>query len=72
MIQDVNGKDGAEKKQPPDVDELLVATSVVGRQLYEVVCEERSVGEARWTLGRGVEGGVVRLDTFLKVRPHHC
>ncbi|KAH8168113.1 hypothetical protein CIB48_g154 [Xylaria polymorpha] len=43
--------------RPPAIDDLLVAPTVVGNQLYDVVAEERALGDAIFVLGRAVERG---------------
>lgn len=50
----------------PDIDELLVAPTVVGNQLYEVVAEERALGDAIFMLGRAVERGRITPAVFAK------
>ena len=50
----------------PDIDQLLVAPTVVGNQLYEVVAEERALADAIFVLGRGVERGRVTPAVFAK------
>ncbi|KAL2262001.1 hypothetical protein VTK26DRAFT_2770 [Humicola hyalothermophila] len=50
----------------PDVDELLVAPTVVGNQLYELVAEERALADAIFVLGRAVERGRVAPGVFAK------
>ncbi|KAK0615290.1 UEV domain-containing protein [Bombardia bombarda] len=51
----------------PDVDELLVAQTVVGNQLYELVAEERALADAIFVLGRAVERGRISPGTFAKM-----
>ncbi|EGS20068.1 uncharacterized protein CTHT_0045720 [Thermochaetoides thermophila DSM 1495] len=51
---------------PPDVDELLVAPTVVGNQLYELVAEERAIGDVIFVLGRAVERGRIAPGVFVK------
>ncbi|KAL1878216.1 Suppressor protein stp22 of temperature-sensitive alpha-factor receptor and arginine permease [Diaporthe australafricana] len=50
----------------PDIDQLLVAPTVVGNQLYELVAEERALADAIFVLGRGVERGRVAPAVFAK------
>ncbi|KAI9680619.1 MAG: hypothetical protein M1817_004059 [Caeruleum heppii] len=56
----------ARRRRVPGVDEVLVSPTVVGGQLYEVVCEERALGDVMFLLGRGLDKGVVGADGFLK------
>ncbi|KAK4234901.1 protein ELC [Achaetomium macrosporum] len=51
----------------PDIDELLVAPTVVGNQLYELVAEERALADAIFMLGRAVERGRIAPQTFAKM-----
>jgi len=54
-------------KSPPGTDELLVAPTVVANQLYDLVAEERALGDAIFVLGRAVERGRVAPATFAKM-----
>jgi ESCRT-I complex subunit TSG101 len=51
---------------PPNIDELLVAPTVVANQLYDVCAEERALGDAIFMLGRAVEKGRVAPAVFAK------
>ncbi|RKF82314.1 putative escrt-i component [Golovinomyces cichoracearum] len=51
----------------PGVDELLIAPNVVANQLYELVSEERSLGDALFVLARAVENGRIGATTFAKI-----
>ncbi|KAI2640059.1 UEV domain-containing protein [Xylaria nigripes] len=51
---------------PPAIDDLLVAPTVVANQLYDVVAEERALGDAIFVLGRAVERGRVSPAVFAK------
>ncbi|KAI0454308.1 UEV domain-containing protein [Xylaria acuta] len=53
-------------QQPPAIDDLLVAPTVVGNQLYDVVAEERALGDAIFVLGRAVERGRISPAVFAK------
>jgi ESCRT-I complex subunit TSG101 len=55
------------RQEPPPVDELLVAPTVVGNQLYGLVAEERALGDAIFVLGRAVERGRVAPGTFARM-----
>lgn len=50
----------------PDIDQLLVAPTVVANQLYELVAEERALADAIFVLGRSVERGRVAPAVFAK------
>lgn len=58
--------ENSQGRAPPGVDEILVAPTVVGNQLYELVSEERSLGDALFVLGRAVERGRVGAGVFAK------
>ncbi|KAI9792697.1 MAG: hypothetical protein M1816_001796 [Peltula sp. TS41687] len=50
----------------PKVEDLLVAPTVVGGQLYRVVAEERALADAMFVLARGLDRGRVGVEAFLK------
>lgn len=50
----------------PDIDQLLVAPTVVSNQLYELVAEERALADIIFVLGRAVERGRVAPVVFAK------
>ena len=50
----------------PDIDSLLIAPSVVATQLYNLVAEERALGDAVFMLGRAVEKGRMAPNVFAK------
>ncbi|KAK3332632.1 ESCRT-I component [Cercophora scortea] len=51
----------------PDIDELLVAPTVVGNQLYELVAEERALADTIFVLGRAVERGRIAPSVFTQM-----
>ncbi|KAK1752296.1 tumor susceptibility gene protein [Echria macrotheca] len=55
------------RQTEPDIDELLVAPTVVGNQLYELVAEERALADAIFVLGRAVERGRIAPGTFARM-----
>jgi len=57
----------SQHRTAPNVDELLVAPTVVGNQLYELVSDERSLGDALFVLGRAVERGRIEPAVFTKM-----
>jgi ESCRT-I complex subunit TSG101 len=59
--------DSSQHRTAPNMDELLVAPTVVGNQLYELVSEERSLGDALFVLGRAVERGRITPTVFAKM-----
>jgi len=58
--------ESSQHRAPPGVDEILVAPTVVGNQLYDLVSEERSLGDALFVLGRAVERGRISPAVFTK------
>lgn len=59
----------ARGRRRPDVDDVLVAPTVVAGQLYALAAEERACEEARAVLRRGVDAGRVGWEGFVKVSP---
>lgn len=59
--------DSSQHRTAPNIDEILVAPTVVGNQLYELVSEERSLGDALFVLGRAVERGRINPTVFVKM-----
>lgn len=59
--------DSSQHRTAPNIDEILVAPTVVGNQLYELVSEERSLGDALFVLGRAVEKGRISPAVFAKM-----
>ncbi|KAI1331625.1 UEV-domain-containing protein [Xylariaceae sp. FL0255] len=53
-------------QKPPAIDDLLVAPTVVGNQLYDVVADEKALGDAIFVLGRAVERGRIAPAVFAK------
>ncbi|KAK0744627.1 UEV domain-containing protein [Apiosordaria backusii] len=51
----------------PNIDGLLVAPTVVGNQLYDLVAEERALADAIFVLGRAVERGRIAPQTFARL-----
>lgn len=59
--------EGSRSHPAPDIDELLVAPTVVSNQLYALVAEERALGDAIFMLGRAVEKGRIPPAVFAKM-----
>lgn len=59
--------EGSRSHPAPDIDELLVAPTVVSNQLYTLVAEERALGDAIFMLGRAVEKGRIPPVVFAKM-----
>lgn len=58
--------EGSKNHPVPDVDELLVAPTMVANQLYTLVAEEKALGDAIFMLGRAVERGRISPAVFSK------
>lgn len=58
--------EGSRRHPAPDIDELLVAPTVVSNQLYALVAEERALGDVIFMLGRAVERGRISPAVFAK------
>jgi ESCRT-I complex subunit TSG101 len=57
----------ARRREVPDVDDVLVAPTVVGGQLYTLVAEEKGIADALFVLGRALDKGRVSAEVFVKV-----
>jgi len=57
----------AARRHVPDIDDVLVAPTVVGGQLYTLAAEERGLKEGLFVLGRGLDRGRVGAEVFVKV-----
>lgn len=68
MIEADRVMEDARKRKVPDVDDVLVAPTTVGTQLYTLAAEERGIADALFVLGRGLDGGRVGVEGFVKVR----
>ncbi|WQF89102.1 Putative ubiquitin E2 variant, ubiquitin-conjugating enzyme/RWD, steadiness box (SB) [Colletotrichum destructivum] len=58
--------EGSSRQTAPDIDELLVAPTVVANQLYALVAEEKAIGDTIFVLGRAVERGRISPAVFSK------
>ncbi|KAF4125967.1 ESCRT-I complex subunit TSG101 [Geosmithia morbida] len=59
--------EGSKSHPAPNIDELLVAPTIVANQLYLLVAEERALGDAVFMLGRAVERGRITPAVFAKM-----
>jgi ESCRT-I complex subunit TSG101 len=59
--------EGSRSHPVPEIDDLLVAPTVVSNQLYNLVAEERAIGDAIFMLGRAVERGRISTAAFAKM-----
>ena len=51
---------------PPPIDEVLVAPTVVGKQVYDLVADERGIQRALYALHVGLVKGRVGVDTWAR------
>lgn len=58
--------ESSQQHPEPDIDELLVAPTVVANQLYALVAEERAIADVIFVLGRAVERGRISPAVFAK------
>ena len=59
--------DDARQRKTPNVDEVLVAPTVVAGQLYASVAEERAIEESRTVLGKALDKGRIGGSVWAKV-----
>lgn len=59
--------DDAKRRDVPAVEEVLVAPTVVARQLYENVIEERVLEDCRTVIGKALDKGRIGGDVWAKV-----
>jgi ESCRT-I complex subunit TSG101 len=62
--------DDAKRRKVPNVDEVLVAPTVVAGQLYASVADERAIEESRAVLGKALDKGRISGGVWAKVRLH--
>lgn len=62
----------AKHRKVPNVDDVLVAPTVVARQLYELVADETSLEECRGVVERALDRGRIGGDVWAKVRLTLC
>lgn len=60
----------AKRRNIPSVDEVLIAPSVVSRQLYENVADERSIEDCRNVLAKALDKGRISGNIWAKVSVH--
>ncbi|KAF2865148.1 UEV domain-containing protein [Massariosphaeria phaeospora] len=66
MIEADRVMEDARRRKAPDVDDVLVAPTIVGGQLYNLAAEERGIADALFVLGRALDKGRVGADVFVK------
>ncbi len=56
----------AKNRQIPDVDEVLTAPTLVARQIYEAVAEERAIEDCRTVLMKALDRGRIGSGVWAK------
>ena len=59
--------DDAKRRKVPDIDEVLVAPTIVAGQLYANVAEERAIEDSRAVLGKALDRGRIGGGLWAKV-----
>lgn len=54
------------QKEDPDPDTMVMATSIVGNQLIDLVAEDNAIGDTLYQLGRALNAERIDFDRFLK------
>ena len=58
----------AKRRTVPNIDEVLVAPTVLAGQLYQSVAEEKAIEESRGVLGKALDKGRIGGEVWAKVR----
>ncbi|CBX98563.1 hypothetical protein LEMA_P078020.1 [Plenodomus lingam JN3] len=66
MVEADRVMEDARRRQAPDVDDVLVAPTLVGGQLYTLAAEEKGIADALFILGRALDKGRVGAEVFAK------
>ncbi|KAI4624403.1 hypothetical protein J4E83_004077 [Alternaria metachromatica] len=66
MVEADRVMEDARRRKAPDVDDVLVAPTIVGGQLYSLAAEEKGIADALFVLGRALDKGRVSTDVFVK------
>jgi ESCRT-I complex subunit TSG101 len=56
----------AQRGEIPKIDEMLTAPTVVGKQLYDVLCDERGIEAATLALQAALTRGRISMDVWAK------
>lgn len=57
----------AKRRKVPNVDEVLIAPTVVSRQLYEAVADQRTIEDCRNVLAKALDRGRIGGNVWAKV-----
>ena len=60
----------AKRRKVPNVDDVLIAPTVVAGQLYQTVAEERSIEDCRDVLAKALDKGRIGGALWAKVCVH--
>lgn len=66
MVEADRVMEDARRRKVPDVDDVLVAPTLVGGQLYTLAAEEKGIADAIFVLGRALDKGRVGAEVFVK------
>ncbi|KAH9865963.1 hypothetical protein J1614_008527 [Plenodomus biglobosus] len=66
MVEADRVMEDARRREVPDVDDVLVAPTLVGGQLYTLAAEEKGIADAIFVLGRALDKGRVGAEVFVK------
>lgn len=66
MVEADRVMEEARTRKVPDVDDVLVAPTLVGGQLYSLCAEERACADALFVISRALDKGRVGADVFIK------
>ncbi|KAF2844927.1 UEV-domain-containing protein [Plenodomus tracheiphilus IPT5] len=66
MVEADRVMEDARRRKVPDVDDVLVAPTLVGGQLYSLAAEEKGIADAIFVLGRALDKGRVGAEVFVK------
>jgi len=58
--------DECHAREPPNVDQVVVAPSVVENQLYDLVTEDLGIEDTIYALAKALDGEKITLEAFLK------
>jgi ESCRT-I complex subunit TSG101 len=56
----------AQRGEIPKIDDMLTALTVVEKQLYDVVCDERGIEAAIWALQAALTRGRMTMEAWAK------
>jgi ESCRT-I complex subunit TSG101 len=69
LQQSIHRADATIADAPPDlppIDDVLVAPTIVGKQLYDLVAEEQGIQQALYALQAALVKGIIGVDSWSK------